>query len=98
MTVTEIVSDSMLNETYVTVEHVDGITTTYQYIVPSAELSVGDKVRQGDIIGVIAPAGGLEMNDGAHLHFEFAVNGKTIDPTKYFNADDLVYAENSDNN
>ena len=93
-TVTKIVSDHILNENYVKITHSNGLTTTYKYIVPSENLKEGDTVNQGDIIGVIAPAGGMEMNQGAHLHFEILANGKTVDPIDYFNEVDIKYTDN----
>lgn len=92
-TVIKVVRDHILNENYVTITHKDGMTTTYKYIVVSADLKEGDEVKQGDIIGTVAEAGGMEMNDGEHLHFELSANGETVAPEEYFNPDDLVYAD-----
>ena len=82
-TVTAVVTDNILNENYVTITHSDGVTSTYKYIVAKEGLQVGDTVKRGDIIGTVAEAGGMEMNDGAHLHFEIRVNGRTVDPDTY---------------
>ena len=82
-TVTKIVTDHILNENYVTITHSDGVTSTYKYIDAKEGLQVGDTVKKGDVIGTIAAAGGMEMNEGEHLHFEMRVNGKTIDPDTY---------------
>lgn len=88
-TVTEIVMDNANGENYVTVEHMDGMSTIYKYITATEGLKVGDKIKQGDAIGVIAPAQGAEAKDGAHLHFEVMIDGWREDPRTYFNADDL---------
>ena len=82
-TVTKIVTDHVLNENYVTITHSGGVTSTYKYIDANPSLKEGDAVKQGDVIGTIAAAGGMEMNEGEHLHFEMAVNGKGVDPNTY---------------
>ena len=82
-TVTAVVTDNILNENYVTITHSDGVTSTYKYIVAKEGLKVGDTVKRGDVIGTVAEAGGMEMNDGEHLHFEVRVNGRTVDPDTY---------------
>ena len=82
-TVSKIVKDHVLNENYVTITHSNGVTSTYKYIVAKDGLKEGAKVKKGDVIGTIAPAGGMEMNEGEHLHFEIRVNGKTADPDTY---------------
>jgi murein DD-endopeptidase MepM/ murein hydrolase activator NlpD len=40
----------------------------------------GQKVRQGDIIGLVGSTG---HSTGPHLHYEFWVNGKRVDPMKH---------------
>lgn len=82
-TVSKVVTDHIINENYVTITHANGITTTYKYINAKSGLKEGDKVKRGDVIGSIAEAGGMEMKQGEHLHFEVSVNGKTADPDDY---------------
>ena len=68
---------------YVTIEHANGITTTYKYVDVKEGLKEGDTIKRGDTIGTIAKASGIEMNQGDHLHFEVKVNGKFADPDVY---------------
>ena len=82
-TVTKVVTDHIINENYVTITHANGIATTYKYINAKSGLKEGDKVKRGEVIGSIAEAGGMEMKQGEHLHFEVSVNGKTADPDDY---------------
>lgn len=82
-TVTKVVKDHVLNENYISIKHKDGVTATYKYIVAKDGLKEGDSVKRGDIIGTVATAAGMEMNDGEHLHFELKANGKTVDPDEY---------------
>ncbi len=85
--VTKIVSQSspaaLLYGGYVTIEHANGITTTYKFIDVKDGLKEGDTVKRGDAIGTIAKASGIEMAQGEHLHFEVKVNGKYADPDVY---------------
>ena len=81
--VTKVVKDHILGENYVTIAHAGGVTSTYKYIDAKEGLKEGDTVKKGDVIGTIAEAHGMEMNEGAHLHFEMAVNGKGVDPDTY---------------
>ena len=72
-----------LNTTWgnvVTIEHKNGITVKYAGI-DNIEVKLGDNVKAGDIIGVVAtvPA---ECADKEHLHLEVYKDGKASDPLK----------------
>ena len=82
-TVKEIVKDHVLDGSYITLTHANGVTTTYKFINANENLKVGSTVKQGDVIGEIAAASGAEMKQGEHLHFEMKVNGKQADPNVY---------------
>ena len=82
-TVIKLVNDSHIGENYVTISHKDGVTSTYKYIEAKEGLKVGDSVKRGDIIGTVATAGGYEMKQNDHLHFEMSANGKSADPEIY---------------
>ena len=82
-TVIDIVTDHIIGENYVTVSHANGVTSTYKYIEAKEGLKKGDSVKRGDVLGKIAPAAGVEMKQGDHLHFEMSVNGKPADPDVY---------------
>ena len=81
--VTQVVTDIVFGESYVTIAHGNDITTTYKYIIATEGLEVGDTVKRGDVIGSVAPADGMEMKDGEHLHFAININGKAVDPADY---------------
>lgn len=64
---------------YVVVSHGSGNTTTYQHL-SKRSVSVGDKVAQGQVVGITGSTG---VSSGPHLHFEISENGQIIDPLKY---------------
>lgn len=78
-----IYSGDVLKGTEIVVDHGNGLKTCYRFVVAAEDLAVGDEVRRGDVIAVVADATGNEYKDGAHLHFEIMENGKTVDPTAH---------------
>ena len=64
---------------YVVVSHGTGNTTLYAHM-SSRAVKVGDKVTQGQKIGVTGSTG---VSTGPHLHYEITEGGKRIDPLKY---------------
>ena len=66
---------------YVIIQH-DGTYSTLYGHMTSVNVSVGDYVQQGDIIGTVGSTG---WSTGAHLHFEVRVNGVQKDPLGYVN-------------
>ncbi|MBD5159952.1 MAG: M23 family metallopeptidase, partial [Ruminococcus sp.] len=66
---------------YVIIQH-DGTYTTLYGHMTSANVSVGDYVQQGDVIGTVGSTG---WSTGAHLHFEVRVNGTKQDPLNFVN-------------
>jgi len=64
---------------YVVISHGTGNTTLYAHM-SSRAVKVGDKVTQGQKIGVTGSTG---VSTGPHLHYEITEGGKRIDPLKY---------------
>jgi murein DD-endopeptidase MepM/ murein hydrolase activator NlpD len=63
----------------VRVRHRAGYVTTYGHLSGFAKsLRVGDRVRQKQVIGFVGSTG---LSTGPHLHFEFALNGKAVNPS-----------------
>ena len=64
---------------YVVISHGSGNTTTYQHL-SKRSVNVGDKVSQGQVVGITGSSG---VSSGPHLHFEISENGQIVDPLKY---------------
>lgn len=78
-TVTEVSLSEELGN-LVTVDHGEGLVSTYRFVEPKEGLKAGDKLAKGDILGTVAAPYGTEAHGGAHLHFELTLNGESIDP------------------
>jgi murein DD-endopeptidase MepM/ murein hydrolase activator NlpD len=62
------------------IQHGSGISTMYAH-QSSVSVSVGQKVKQGQVIGRVGSTGWVT---GPHLHFEVHVNGTPYDPMGWF--------------
>ncbi len=68
----------------VVLDHGSSITTTYCHLSKFQQgLKVGSEVKKGDIIGYVGTTG---TSTGNHLHFRIAIDGSTVDPRDYVNA------------
>ncbi|MFK8012887.1 MAG: peptidoglycan DD-metalloendopeptidase family protein [Marinicellaceae bacterium] len=64
------------NGNYVYIKHPSGIVTKYLHFA-KRKVKRGQKVRQGQTIGTVGATG---MVTGAHLHYEFVLNGVHRNP------------------
>lgn len=64
----------------VIISHGYGFTTTYAH---NSKLLVkqGDRVKRGQVIAKVGSSG---RSTGTHLHYEVKLNGKNVNPAKYF--------------
>ena len=65
---------------HVVIEHNDGHTSTLYGHMCETTVSVGDEVKQGDVIGYIGNTGEAY---GYHCHFEVRVDDEPVDPMDY---------------
>jgi murein DD-endopeptidase MepM/ murein hydrolase activator NlpD len=61
------------------IDHGYGITTRYGHC-SSLEAKLGQKIKRGD---VIARVGNTGRSTGPHVHYEVAVNGVSVNPSRY---------------
>ena len=61
---------------YVVISHGSGNTTLYAHM-SKRSVSVGQRVNQGDVLGVTGSTGN---STGPHLHFEITENNQIINP------------------
>lgn len=64
---------------YVVISHGKGNTTLYAHM-SSRSVNEGDKVSQGQIVGVTGSTG---ISSGPHLHYEITENGSRVNPLNY---------------
>jgi murein DD-endopeptidase MepM/ murein hydrolase activator NlpD len=64
---------------YVDIVHPGGYMTRYGHLMTPSFLKAGDRVTQGQIIGV---SGATGFATGPHLHFEIRFNGVPLDPLR----------------
>lgn len=61
------------------IDHGNGIQSGYAHL-REINVSVGDYVRQGQLIGQVGSTG---RSEGPHLHFMIIVNGNVVDPIRW---------------
>ena len=67
------------NGYYVSLSHGNGYGSVYCHMTKYT-VSVGDSVKQGEIIGYVGSTG---WSTGPHLHFEIHKSGQTVNPMDY---------------
>ncbi|GKT11919.1 MAG: hypothetical protein ISEC1_P0892 [Thiomicrorhabdus sp.] len=64
---------------HIKIKHAGRFTTLYGHMSRFAKVKKGQKVKQGQIIGYMGKTG---LATGVHLHYEFRVKNKHVDPLK----------------
>lgn len=73
---------------YVIIDHGNNIETVVAHLkYNTIRVKKGDKVKKGDILGVMGNTG---YSKGTHCHYEVKINNEKVDPLKY------TYLENTD--
>lgn len=81
-TVKKVYTDSKLGVT-VEIDLGDGMTARYSNLDSNIEVVEGQKVKAGDVIGMVGNTALFEIADGDHLHFEVLKDGKNVNPADY---------------
>ncbi len=70
----------------VSVIHSGGAISCYRNLSSefSDDIAKDKAVASGAVLGCVGDSAIIEAADDAHLHFELAINGKTVDPLEYF--------------
>ena len=82
------IENTLLTGTTITIDHGNGLFTVYNSLADGNSVSVGQVVKQGDVIGQVSVSNRQEYKAGAHLHFEVIENGDNIDPSKYLSLEE----------
>jgi murein DD-endopeptidase MepM/ murein hydrolase activator NlpD len=71
----------------VEIDHGEGLSTRYGHM-SSIGVSVGQKVRAGQVIGRVGSTG---RSTGPHLHYETRINGEAVNPERFLAAGEKLY-------
>ena len=66
----------------VSIDHGDGIVTSYSNLDENSCVALGDSVKKGDVVGHVGQSALGDMAEGAHLHFEVTDGGKYRNPAE----------------
>ena len=69
--------------TTVVIRHQDGYTTTYSSLSKDLQVSVGDTVELGQVIGTVGSTALIESTMGPHVHFSVKCDDKNMDPADF---------------
>lgn len=68
---------------YIIIDHGNNIQTLYAHL-NGRDVSVGQQVKKGELIGKMGNSGNVIGPTGIHLHFEVRINGRKMSPNSYF--------------
>ena len=81
-TVASITDDPSYGRTVV-IQHANGLTTTYSGLGESVNVSVGDRVDKGQLIGTVGQTSNIQFTDTPHIRVEVTNNGVKVNPDDY---------------
>lgn len=76
------VSDDDILGNVITIEHKNGIISSYQSVT-DIKVKVGDSINQGDVIAKSGTSN-ISTDLGNHLYFELVIDGVNVDPEDYY--------------
>lgn len=86
--ISKIYTDPMMGYA-IEITHAGGGVSIYKNLTQNhAEgISVGTKVKAGQLISYVGDSAMIESADESHLHYELTVDGKSVDPMDYISED-----------
>lgn len=85
-TVVALANNNTAAYNYLTIDHGQGIKTTYGHL-SAVKVELGDSVKRGQAValsgGQPGAIGAGSNTNGAHLHFEVSQNGVDVDPMEF---------------
>ncbi len=81
-TVAAVYEDDALGQV-VTIEHTNGRLSLYGNLDASVPVEEGQKVNEGDVIGLVGSTALSECGEAPHLHFGFFVDERPVDPAEH---------------
>lgn len=81
-TVSEVKTDDLWGRT-VSIEHTGGIISYYANLGEDIRVTVGQKVKLGDVIGSVGETADIERAEESHLHLGVKENGEWTDPVAF---------------
>ena len=71
--------------TTVVIRHDGGYTTQYASLSEELQVSPGDRVELGQVIGCVGESALIETNLGPHVHFTVLLEDEPVDPGEFLN-------------
>lgn len=65
---------------YVSIAHQGGVRTVYGHLISHKDVSKGQRVVRGDVIGKMGDSG---RTTNTHLHYGVSIKGRAADPRRY---------------
>ena len=78
------VEHTQLEATIVTIQHANGLISSYQGLATNVTVEEGETVSAGTPIGSVAPIRPIARSEGSHMHLRTRVNGNLVDPLTFF--------------
>lgn len=82
------IRNNLLEGTVVVIDHGNNLKSIYSSLDQDVDVSIGDNVKAGDLIGTAANSATGETADGALIHFEVWKDGTLVDPAGYLQLED----------
>jgi murein DD-endopeptidase MepM/ murein hydrolase activator NlpD len=67
----------------VVIDHGDGVTSSYMSLATNVQVSAGQEIEAGHVIGFVGNTAEAEIADPPSLHFAVRVNDSWVDPIEY---------------